>query len=209
MLGINWFDGREEPSFNQLYLLAQYFNCEPNWLKHNEGVPFKKSMFRFTEDIESNAKQLLEGYAESDEYVKKVWFARNNSQAGELIIVKHFDSWRGEILKTNVHVSDIVGSSGMRDRALMSLTLKYLCKHHIIKTHGAIVSEEQYSQLLWAKENPLKTLEKFRNNTWVEDIWDEQMYLEQGDTYWQGWQQLCVDNANYIHNHDRLSKILL
>ena len=201
----DWFEGRKEPSFNELEKLATYFGCQKNWLVHDEGRPFAKETFEFGYDIEENARSLLKGNNEDE--VKLVWFARNNTENGELVIIKHYDSWHGLVLDSRVHVSDKVGIGGSEDRALLSLTLKYLCKYHISKIRGAIVSEPDFNELIWAKQNPIKVIDKYRHNSWIEDIWDRSMYSKKANSYWKGWSEMCMSNELYISGHEILSKI--
>ena len=203
----DWFEGRKEPSFEELNKLAEYFGCQSDWLMHDENRPFVKEQFEFGSDIEDNANRLLKGNDNNE--VKSLWFARNNTENGELVIIKHFDSWRGSILDTRVHVSNKVGIGGSEDRALLSLTLKYLCKHHLLKTKGAIISELDYNELIWAKENPIKIIDKYRQNHWIEDIWDKSMYSKKNNSYWKGWCEMCISNAVYIHQNERLSEIIV
>lgn len=203
----DWFEGRKEPSFDELKRLAEYFGCQSDWLMHDESRPFMREQFEFGSDIEDNANRLLKG-SDGNE-IKSLWFARNNTENGELVIIKHFDSWRGLILDTRVHVSDKVGIGGSEDRALLSLTLKYLCKHHLLKTKGAIISELDYNELIWAKENPIKIIDKYRHSDWIEDIWDKSMYSKKHNSYWKGWYEMCMSNAVYIHQNERLSEIVV
>ena len=200
-LAEDWFEGRVEPDFDTLDKLAEYFGCSKDWLIHDEGKPFEKIDFEFSRDIERNAEQLLSGCTDGSE-VQAIWFVRNQSKNGELIIVKHFNSWHGQVLDTRVHVSNTVGFGGAEDRALMSLTLKYLCRKHLLKTYGAIVSEADYDRLLWEKENPIKVIKNFKRSTWIEDIWDKSMYIREDNSYWNGWIDMCQSNATYIECDD-------
>lgn len=203
----DWFKGRKEPSFGELKKLAEYFGCQADWLIHDENKPFKKELFEFGSDIEDNVRRLLN--ADNKSEVRSLWFARNNTENGELVIIKHYNSWHGSILNTRVHVSDKVGVGGSEERALLSLTLKYLCKHHISKTKGAIISELDYNELIWAKQNPIKIINKYSRSRWVEDIWNSSMYLEKANSYWKGWHEMCMSNALYIRRNERLSKIVV
>lgn len=203
----DWFKGRKEPSFEELKKLAEYFGCQTDWLIYDENKPFKKELFEFGSDIEDNVSRLFE--ADNEREVRSLCFARNNTKNGELIVIKHYKGWHGSILNTRVHVSDIVGIGGSEDRALLSLTLKYLCKHHISKINGAIISELDYNELIWAKQNPIKIIDRYSRSTWIEDIWNSSMYLEKGNSYWRGWHNMCMSNALYIRENERLSRIVV
>ena len=204
----DWFEGRKEPSFEELEMLARYFGCHANWLIHDEYKPFNTELFEFGSDIEVNANLLLKGCGESE--IESLWFARNNTENGELVIIKHYDSWRGSILNTRVYLNDKLGvGGGSESRALLSLTLKYLCKHHSRRIKGAIISELDYNELIWAKENPIKIIDKYNHNQWIEDIWDKSMYSKKGNSYWKEWYEMCMSNAVYIHHHEQLSKIVI
>ncbi|QUY51889.1 Arc family DNA-binding protein [Psychrobacter pacificensis] len=202
----DWFEGRKEPDFEVLTKIAKYFGAQEKWLIHNEGKPFEKIDFEFSRDIERNAEQLLSGCTDGSE-AQAIWFVRNQSKNGELIIVKHFNSWHGQVLDTRVHVSNTVGFGGAEDRALMSLTLKYLCRKHLLKTYGTIVSEADYDRLLWEKENPIKVIQNFRRSTWIEDIWDKSMYMKEENSYWEGWIDMCRSNATFIEHDDYSPKL--
>lgn len=198
----SWFEGRIEPLFEELEELARYFGCQTDWLIHDENKPYKKEKFEFGSNIEDNAKRLLQGNDQDE--VKALWFARNNTENGELIIIKHYDTWRGSVLDTRVHISEKVGIGGSEDRALLSLTLKYLCRYHLLKIQGAIISEADYNELIWARENPIKIIEKYRHSHWIEDIWDSSMYSKKNNSYWKGWYEMCMSNAAYIDRNKSL-----
>src|SRR5690606_12022361 len=97
-----------------------------------------------------------------------------------------------------------VGIGGSEDRALLSLTLKYLCRYHLLKIQGAIISEADYNELIWARENPIKIIEKYRHSHWIEDIWDSSMYSKKNNSYWKGWYEMCMSNAAYIDRNKSL-----
>jgi len=198
----SWFEGRKEPSFEELEAIAKYFGCQTDWLIHDEDKPYKKEKFEFGSNIEDNAKRLLQGNDQDE--VKALWFARNNTENGELIIIKHYDTWRGSVLDTRVHISEKVGIGGSEDRALFSLTLKYLCLYHLLKIQGAIISEADYNELIWARENPIKIIERYRHSHWIEDIWDSSMYSKKNNSYWKGWYEMCMSNAAYIDRNKSL-----
>jgi transcriptional regulator with XRE-family HTH domain len=203
----DWFEGRKEPSFAELKKLAKYFACQENWLIHDENKPFKTERFEFGFDIEDNASRLMKG--DDGNEVTSLWFARNNTENGELIVIKHYDGWHGSVLSTRVHVSNKVGVGGSEHRALLSLTLKYLCKHHLQKIKGALISELDYNELIWAKENPIKIIDKYHHNPWIEDMWDSSMYSKKSNNYWKGWHEMCMSNAFYIHENELLSRVVV
>lgn len=56
--------------------------------------------------------------------MNEVLFIRNDSKAGEILIVKVFDSYRCQVYQTSVHMSDVVGATGTKYRAVMTLVLE-------------------------------------------------------------------------------------
>ena len=201
-----WFEGRKEPSFEELNKLAEYFGCQKGWLIHDEGKPFKKESFEFGFDIKDNAERLLEGCNESK--VKSLWFARNNTVYGELLIIKHYDSWRGSVLNPRIHLCDSVGLGDTTNKALLTLTLEYLCKHYPLKTKGALVSESDFNELIWVEQNPIKIIDKYNHNTWVEAIWNESIYSKKDNSYWKGWHEMCLSNASTIKRKEFSSRLI-
>jgi len=201
-----WFEGRKEPSFEELSKLAEYFGCQKSWLIHGEGKPFKKENFKFGFDIKDNAERLLESCNERE--VKSLWFARNNTVYGELVIIKHYDSWRGSVLNPRIHLFDGIGLGDTKEKALLTLTLEYLYKHYPLKIKGALVSESDFNELIWVEQNPIKIIDKYSHNTWVEAIWDESTYLKKDNSYWKGWHEMCLSNAHTIKRKDFLSKLV-
>lgn len=201
-----WFEGRKEPSFEELNKLAEYFGCQKGWLIHDEGKPFKKESFEFGFDIKDNAERLLEGCNESK--VKSLWFARNNTVYGELLIIKHYDNWRGSVLNPRIHLCDSVGLGDTTNKALLTLTLEYLCKHYPLKTKGALVSESDFNELIWVEQNPIKIIDKYNHNTWVEAIWNESIYSKKDNSYWEGWHEMCLSNASTIKRKKFSSRLI-
>ena len=201
-----WFEGRKEPSFEELNKLAEYFGCQKGWLIHDEGKPFKKESFEFGFDIKDNAERLLEGCNESK--VKSLWFARNNTVYGELLIIKHYDNWRGSVLNPRIHLCDSVGLGDTINKALLTLTLEYLCKHYPLKTKGALVSESDFNELIWVEQNPIKIIDKYNHNTWVEAIWNESIYSKKDNSYWKGWHEMCLSNASTIKRKEFSSRLI-
>lgn len=202
----DWFEGRKEPSFEELNKLAEYFGCQKSWLIHDEDKPFKKESFEFGFDIKDNAERLLEGCNERE--VKSLWFARNNTIYGELVIIKHYDSWRGSVLNPRIHLCDSVGLGDTKNKALLTLTLEYLYKNHPLKIKGALLSESDFNELIWVEQNPIKIIDKYSHNTWVEAIWNESMYSKKSNSYWKGWHDMCLSNANTIKRREFSSKLV-
>ncbi|WP_296404220.1 Arc family DNA-binding protein [Psychrobacter sp.] len=201
-----WFTGRKEPSFEELNKLAKYFGCRESWLIHNEGKPFLKENFEFGFNIKNNAERLLEGCNGNE--VQALWFVRNDTIYGELVIIKHYDTWRGSVLNPRIHLCDAVGFHDNEYKALLTLTLKYLYEFRTPLIRGALVSDSDFNELIWAEQNPVKIIGKYNHNDWVRGIWDESLCSNKNDSYWKQWHNMCSSIAFQINRNEFSSKLI-
>lgn len=188
-----WFKGQAEPSFSQLKQLAKFFGCDESWLQFGIGKPFptkRQSSFHQVVGVVDFCTTPDDGY----DKVSEVLFIRNDSTAGEVLIVKVFDSYRCQVYQTSVHMSDVVGATGTRYRAVVTLVLEaFFRSQWKRKAKSYLVKPAMYETLISGEQNALRTLARFGISHWMDDIWDSSMYLKQdNDEYWESWRPLCL-----------------
>ena len=139
--------------------------------------------------------------------VSEVLFIRNDSTAGEIIIVKVFDSYRCQVYQTSVHLSEVVGATGTHYRAVLTLVLEAFYRSQWkMKVRSYLVKPAMYETLIGGEHNALRTLARYQFSTWMDDIWDRSMYVKDTIKYWQGWQDLCFAIASDIEVDKRMKK---
>lgn len=199
----DWFGGRLEPSFEQLMSLAQLLGCSKNWLLFGVGKPYPVALSPSSFDVESLLSFCFEPTSDYEK-VMNVHFVRNDNKNGELLIIKQFNANACQVYDTNFHISDVVGDSGREQRAVFVLAMLALSKTKAkMKCFSYLLDNANFLKLTAGDEHPLKTIQKFRHQEWMDDIYNESMYRQTG--YWTGWQSLCIDINNDIKTDERLS----
>lgn len=193
-----WFQGRLEPTFAQLDMLAHFLGASPEWLSFDIGACYPTlrapSMFSAESFVEFCFTP-----EESFNDVEQVLFIRNNSEAGEVLIIKQYSVRQARVFDTNIHLSHVVGATGARDQAEFVAALKNIKQSDKkLKTISYLISPDKYEKLIRGGEHPLKVIGREPVSYWADDIWDKQMYLQQKDNeYWQGWKDLCIAIDTY------------
>lgn len=200
-----WFKGKAEPSFSQLKLLANYFGCNDNWLQFGIGKPFvvkNYSQFRNVADVVDFCTTPDDGF----DKVSEVLFIRKDSQAGEILIVKVFNSHSCQVYTTGVHLSEVVGATGTLYRAILTLVLEAFCRSKWkMKVYSYLVKPDMYDTLISGEQNALQTLARFDFSTWMEDIWSESTVAKSNE-YWDGYRSLVDDIELSIKENEKLLK---
>lgn len=200
-----WFKGQAEPSFSQLKQLARFFGCDESWLQFGIGKPFPTKRHSHF----GNVVDVMDFFTTPDDSydkVSEVLFIRNDSAAGEIIIVKVFDSYRCQVYQTSVHLSDVVGATGTHYRAVLTLVLEgFYRSQWKMKVRSYLVNPDMYDTLISGQQNALRTLARYQFSTWMDDIWDRSMYLKDTIDYWTGWRSLCISIAMTIEQDKRMA----
>ncbi|MDO4895360.1 Arc family DNA-binding protein [Moraxella sp.] len=205
---VRWFDGDLEPTFAQLKQLAGYLGCDAEWLMFDEKQPYpikNQDMSRF-DTVQSIVEFCFEPEVGFDE-VQKVFFIRNDSTAGDVLIIKQFSHKHAQVYTTNIHLSHVVGATGARIQALFVLALRAICKSSEYKYRAMsyVFDIEICEQLKQGMEHPLKLMARTTFIPWMDDIWDQGMYEGQSaDYYWQGYKDLCFRVQAYVNENPKL-----
>lgn len=238
----NYFAGTEQPSFFELDNFARFFGVNSEWLKHGNLPKFKVEYDRLSTRPEEAVKEILniplyspveiepEDQKENNPFApvrpKDIYLVRNDSKAGEFLIVRKYNEWVVDVLKTPIHVSDVIGAGGESMLKSLFVTLKFLYElytnsrlENCVFVKGFIVSDSEFNDLCEGVLHPLDILKYCSNNTWWEDIWDEKMSVN--NSYWDGFRKIsshiqrCVNDDKYlsdisqritIHDFDILKK---
>lgn len=183
-----WFAGEGEPSFQELYGIADLVGCNRDWLVHGEGHPFSSQYARIPESPKQGVEWLLDGSSGTQ---PELHLIRNMSKDGEFALVKRFSEWRAQTIRTPYHISESIGAGGESSLASLFLIWERLYKHWTksnLLVEGHLLDESQFSALLGGKRHPLNVIPQGEKSCWWEDIWDVQQMGKH--EYWPGWHSL-------------------
>ncbi|WP_288390325.1 Arc family DNA-binding protein [uncultured Acinetobacter sp.] len=202
----NWFAGKQEPSFKQLENIAAYLGVNSDWLLFGDGKKYQFGEHRVPESAVEGVTWLLD--LDKAERPTHIYFIRQKSKRGELIIIKKYNDWRCTIHVTPYVVSEEVGSGGESSLAHLFVIWHLLYKIYV-KTGPTIKSfilyPDDYKQLLGENNHPLYPLAHKYGEEWWEDIWDKNM-IDTGN-YWSGWIELCQRMHKVVEHKSSLAKI--
>lgn len=177
-----YFSGQLEASFIQLEEIATYFGVDPMWLKFGTKSMYNVSYTRLPRDVESAI-----GWLAAEGKTKQIYFLREDSKEGALLIVTQDNDWVCNIYTTPYHVSECIGSSGEADlKALLKLWRVLCVKERQMDTDGFLVDSAMYKKLCAGFFHPLDIIEQLSISHWIEDIWDKGMT----ESYWEGYTSL-------------------
>lgn len=177
-----YFSGQLEASFSQLEQIADYLGIDSTWLIFGTKSMYKISYERLPRDVESAIAWLV-----AEGKTKQVYFLREDSDEGALLIVTRYNDWVCNIYTTPYCVSECIGAMGENDlRALFQLWNE-LCKHsNGMSICGYMLDTKSYQDILAGFSHPLSVLERLHRSSWWEDIWDKTMK----SSYWDGYEDL-------------------
>jgi len=196
-----YFSGLKEPAFIELEKFSNFFGVRENWLKHGTLPKFNVESYRMSLNPEEAVQELLNLNNDLKQKPVSIYFLRNNSKAGELLIIKKYNDWCFDILTTPFHISAEIGAGGRTMLKSFFVTLNILYKLYIHSTlpnavniRGFIIEDKDFNDLSEGLIHPLGILNKLNSSTWWEDIWDANMYKK--NEYWDGFGYI----ANFIQN---------
>ena len=209
----DYFSGITEPSFKELEKFAVFFGVNEGWLKHGNLPKFNADYFRMSLNPEIATVELLNLNDETKEKPTDIYLIRNQSQAGELLIIRKYGEWRVDILRTPMHVSNVIGAGGygmlksffVTLRILYSLYTSSLFKN-AVNVRGYIVKNNKFDDLSEGIIHPLSLLKSEFNSTWWEDIWDAGMYKK--NEYWDGFGNIAQSIQEGIQTDENLSRLV-
>ena len=184
----NFFMGLEEPSFSQLENIAEYLNINSDWLLFGEGSIFSISYSRVPTPEQDGVNWLTDKNLNNN--LTHLYFLRQDSEAGELIIIKQYGNWHCTVFKTPYHISEVIGATGESNLIRLFSTWKLLDKQSPPPSvRSFLISPKDYQTILSGETHPLTIINQLTDKPWWEDIWDHNVY-EKMD-YWDGWKSLC------------------
>ncbi len=201
----NWFEGKTEPSFKQLEAVALYLGAVPEWLQLGEDSKYPVHYSRVPESSVEGVAWLLD----LDQPVKPthIYFIRQLSAAGELLIIKKYNDWRCTVHLTPYHVSEMIGSGGESSLAHLMVIWHLLYKVYVstspLIVQSFLLSPEEFNEISRGQTHPLKPLQHRINQPWWEDIWERD--ISKTPDYWSGWEALCLRMQRAIAHRSFLS----
>lgn len=209
----DYFNGISEPSFNELKIFSKFFGVNEKWLKHGSLPKFNVDYFRMSLNPEIAVNELLNLNDKEKDKPLDIFFIRNQSKAGELLIVRKYSDWSADILRTPMHVSDVIGAGGFGMLKSFFVTLRILYELYISSSHknsvnvrGFIVRNDKYDDISEGILHPLTLLKNETNNTWWEDIWDPSMHKK--NEYWDGFGNIAQSVQEGIMTDEYLSSVV-
>lgn len=185
----NFIEGLEEPSFTQLEKIAMYLNVNPKWLQFGDQNIFAVIEKRLIGDIEENISWLLDKNLNSQ--LSSLYFVRNQSSTGELIIIKKYDQWRCNTFITPYRLSNRISALDKENLIRLFHIWKHLSldvtNNIIIRSY--ILEPNDFDMLKTGVIHPLLKLNNITEYKWWQDIWSKHYSQEQN--YWDGWDSLC------------------
>lgn len=122
---IDWFAGKSEMPFADLYKLASYFNINSDWLMFNEGSFVKPQHYQIQENFSADLEWLLSPTASNksvhDSKLIKVTFLRYADTSGSLVIVKEYENGCAELFHTQYNLITTLSDSEIKQ-------VQYLCQ---------------------------------------------------------------------------------
>lgn len=212
----NYFSGIVQPSFIELESMANFFGVNKEWLKHGDTPIFNIKHDRLSLNPEDAVKQILNIPSNSknngeNEKPKDIYLVRNDSEEGQLLIVRKYNEWKVDIIITPMHVSKVIGAGGtnMLKSFFVTLRILYLIYTQMgspFNVHSYILSESKYSEICQGITHPLLVLQNANHTMWWEDIWDKKMYLNH--EYWDGFKSISKYIQDDIEKDEVLQPII-
>lgn len=207
----DWFLGRQEPTFKQLEAVAQFLGAQPKWLQHGDGHMFFVEPIRLSENPVEAVTWLTDWDSQNEEpnvQLDAVYFVRELSKTGALLIIKKSSRGHYRTFTTPYHVSEEIGAGG--EGALSSLFVSWeLLYNRLGKISQVVasylVNKETYNLLRAGNTIPTIALRDSDKSTWWEDIWDEKMQSKH--EYWPGWTNLCQRITRCVTFSPHLSSV--
>lgn len=211
----NWFSGQQEPSFKKLEAIAKCFGAAVEWLQFGDGHKFQARYSRIPESPSEGVTWLLD--LDRQKKPTSIYFIREQSQEGKLIIVKRYGAWVCETFTTPYHVSEVVGSGGESSLAHLLIIWRLLYKIYTkcdlaakdavfkdLMIESYLLPPNEFDSLIKGDIHPLKILRHALKEPWWEDIWDSGQYPKAN--YWQGWKDLCERMYLVVEQREILKK---
>lgn len=200
-----WLSGRIDIPFDSLDELSVFLGCDPQWLKHGIGNPYKfyfydiskQSPLDFALDF-LNTK--LDGVRLSKLHIVF------NEDTGYVYIIQEFDKENlcYVYLSSSFYLKGEYGSSELDNSArfvLFLLALDKIESNVIIK--GYTIKNNVSEQFFTAAQcHPLLFRSYAKESLWNEDIIDENYPI----SYWDGYKELQFKIHQHIRNSELLKK---
>lgn len=203
----DWFLGLQEPTFKQLAAIAHHLGVQPKWLQHGDGCMF----YVASERLPSNPFEAVEWLlsweikdGEQEATVSNIYFVRELSEVGGLVVIKKSSLGHYRIFTTPYHVSEHIGAGGEASLTHLFVMWEALYKRFTKNSASFHVSSylakpEDFRLLYEGNTIPDKVLSDSNKSMWWEDIWDEKMQTKH--EYWPGWHSLfrriayCIEHS--------------
>lgn len=192
------FSRTQVPEFSLLQKIATYLHINEDWLKHGSIKP-NSSQIPF---LVSNVSNFNTEFADKliAENTHTVFLVRCNDADGGLTIVRQIDDHKSDVKKTNIHLSENIGSGGEANL----IRFWHACKHMWELKRGKFTSLQmepnQYKELISGKIYPLTAVQNAKRAHWFDDWWDPKMFEGRNDQdeYWIGYRDFCKRIYNAI-----------
>lgn len=200
-----WFEGRIEPSFEQLKKLAKLLGCSEEWLLFGLGKPYPVKYAPSTFDVKSFINFCLDTKDTPYEKVTSLYFVLSESSLGELLIIKQFSNRACQVYETtlNLGIESRVGVTGTELRSMFVIAIQALVKSFWQrKTQSFVLEPSSFERIKSGDEHPQKVLFKFNYLNWIDFIYNDSL---DSMSFWDGWDSIRSDIIRDIRNSEVLS----
>lgn len=183
---LDWIKAEIEPTFKELKQVAEYFGINSEWLVHGDGKLLNVAHF----DTDTTDLDRIFN-SNKQEKIENLLFIRDDSEEGNLLIIKKLEGWKIELFTTSLHLSTVNGVGGSRNLKSFAEQCKAIYKSsYLTKTFGYLVSSQDFEKMLTLEKHPLSILKPYQASPWWEAIWDKNDALKLKDhleSKWKDW----------------------
>lgn len=172
-----WFEGRMEPTFNQLIKVADALSVNHDWLLFGEKPLFKTDTCVFHGDLLLDAAWLTQPNPDKsfleNETVEEIAFMRYAIDSGSLVIAKRYSNNYLELFSTNYNFIETVSEREIEQ-------LQYVYKLYDFMVSGLpqprpftgcyALSPKDTQVFESDTTHVLATFEQLKPGTWIEDL---------------------------------------
>lgn len=200
-----WFEGRLEPSFEQLKRLSKLLGCSEEWLQFGVGKPFQSKSVSSSLDVNNFIKFLLDTEQTSYDEVINLHFVRSENLLGEVLVIKQFSERACQVYEMGFYLRSPILSGRGHNVFIANFVIALQAIANSawnVKTQSYLIEESSFEKLKSGDEHPLRILFKFNTLNWINYI-----YSESSDciNFWKGWEELRKEIGINVKHYDSLA----
>ena len=200
-----WYEGRLEPTFNELKKVAEFFGCCEEWLLFGMGTPYQVKKLPSYDNFDN----FLNFMIEPDQPYRTligIHLIRYDNILGELGLIKQYSDKTCQFYTTEIFLNENLTEEQAQTTAFYSLIIYALTHADIIpECFGYVMDGELFQRILAGKEHPLKLVNKAARSEWYYDLFDINFGHDKKN--WVNWADFYEKNLTFIKNTPYLNEI--